>query len=200
MDGIANCPYNGWENKFTWLMHLHLSNEYRLMNEITVLVASEPNEGAAGRLVEMWVKIALTNWLICFPGRNRQHDEEMRLLAWDLLGSALAYANWDDLVTLLIGVAQTNDNLFTMTLYRSILHHNGLQQQMYALLGMTSSAYAAADALKDWFEEQVDTWITSPSARYQQNAPISVLAHGLIQNTYSVIAWEHVARAFRANY
>ena len=37
--------YNGWENKFTWLVHLHLSNEERLMNEITDLVAGEPNEG-----------------------------------------------------------------------------------------------------------------------------------------------------------
>ncbi len=148
----------------------------------------------------MWVKIALTNWLTCFPGRNRKHDEEMRLFAWDLLESALAYANGDDLVALLIGAAQTSDNLFTMTLYRSILHSNQLQQYMYALLGMTSSVYAAADALKDWFEEQVDIWISSPAARYQQNAPITVLAHGLIQNTCSVISWDHVARAFRADY
>src|SRR5713226_3055067 len=95
--------YNGWENKFTWLVHLHLSNEERLMNEITALVASEPNESPAGRLLEMWVKIALTNWLTCFPGRNKQHDEEMRLLAWDLVGSALAYADWIALVALLSG-------------------------------------------------------------------------------------------------
>ena len=65
--------YNGWENRFTWLMHLHLSNEERLMNEITELVAGEPNEGPAGRLVEMWVKSALDNWLTHFPGRNKQH-------------------------------------------------------------------------------------------------------------------------------
>ncbi len=127
MDEIANCPYNGWENKFTWLVHLHLSNDYHLMNEIAALVASEPNDGSAGRLVEMWIKVALTNWLTCFPGRNKQHDEEMRLFAWDLLGSALAYASWDDLVALLIGAAQTSDNLFTMTLYRSILHLSSLQ-------------------------------------------------------------------------
>ncbi len=54
MDGIANSPYNGWENKVTWLVHLHLSNEYHLMNEITALVASKPNDGSAGQLVEAW--------------------------------------------------------------------------------------------------------------------------------------------------
>src|SRR2546425_4147280 len=125
--------YNGWENKFTWLVHLHLSNEKRLMDEISRLVASEPNDGAAGRLVEMWVKVALTHWLTCFPGRQKVHDEDMHLLAWDLLGSALAYASWDNLVALLIGAAHTSDNLLTMTLYRSILHYHQLQQQMSAL-------------------------------------------------------------------
>ena len=71
--------YNGWENKFTWLVHLHLSNEEHLMNEITDLVAHEPNEGPASRLVEMWVKSALDSWLTHFPGRNKQHDESLLL-------------------------------------------------------------------------------------------------------------------------
>jgi hypothetical protein len=193
-------PYNGWENKFTWLVHLHLSNEERLMDEIAALVASEPNSGAAGRLVEMWLKVALSNWLTCFPGRNKRHEEEMRLLAWDLLGSALAYASWDDLVALLIGAVQTSANLFTMTLYRSILHHHQLQQQMSVLLSTTASVSMAADVLKEWFEEQVDVWIASSAARCQQNTLMTVLAHGLVQNTYSVIAWEHVAKAFRPEY
>jgi len=26
--------YNGWENKFTWLVHLHLSNEFELANDM----------------------------------------------------------------------------------------------------------------------------------------------------------------------
>jgi hypothetical protein len=192
--------YKGWENKFTWLVHLHLSNEYPLMNEITALVVGEPNDGAAGRLVEMWVKVALTEWLTCFPGRNRQHDGEMRLLAWDLLGSALAYTSWDDLVALLIGAAHISNNLFTMTLYRNILHHHQLQQQMSALLSTTASMYVAADALKQWFEQQVEIWIASLAARCQHYTPMTLLAQGLIQNTYGVIAWEHAARAFRPGY
>lgn len=31
-------------------------------------------------------------------------------------------------------------------------------------------------------------------------APMSVLANGLINDTYAVINWEHVARAFRDDY
>src|SRR5438309_12097993 len=102
--------YNGWENKFTWLIHLHLSNEERLMNEMAELVASEPNEGAAGRLVEMWVKSALSNWLTRFPGRNKQHDESLLLFVWELAGSALAYIAWVGLVAVLIAETRTSEN------------------------------------------------------------------------------------------
>jgi hypothetical protein len=185
------------ENKFTWLVHLHLGNEERLMDEIMALVASEPNNDAAGRLVEMWVKVALSDWLSGFPGRNRQHDGEMRLLAWDLLGSALAYAEWVRLVEMVIGEAQTSDNLFTLTLFRNIRNSSQLQQHVRPVVNEASSLYAAADALKDWFEIEVDAWISSPGIRQQQNVPISVLVSGLIQNTYALIHWAHVARAFR---
>ena len=126
--------YNGWENKFTWLVHLHLNNEEQLMNEITELVAGEPKEGSAGRLVEMWVKSALSNWLTRFPGRNKQHDESMLLFVWDLAGSALAYADWVCLVALLVGEVQTCENLFTMTIYRNILHDRHLQQPVSKLV------------------------------------------------------------------
>ena len=85
--------YNGWENKFTWLVHLHLSSQKDLMHEITTLVAREPNRYPAGRLVEMWVKSTITNWSTCFPGRDRHYDDDVRLLMWDLVGSALANAD-----------------------------------------------------------------------------------------------------------
>jgi hypothetical protein len=200
MDGMRLHPYNGWENKFTWLMHLHLSNEEHLMEEITTLVAREPNDGAAGRLVEMWVKVALTNWLTMFPNRQKQHDEEMRLLAWDLLGSALAYAEWVPLVDMLMSGAVPGANLLTMTLYRSVLGSNELQVHVGTLLSQASSLYAGADAVKEWFELQLDTWIEAPAARLEQHTPLSVLFQGLMQNTYAVIFWEHVARAFRPGY
>ncbi len=29
-DDCLNQEYNGWENRFTWLVHFHLSNEYAL--------------------------------------------------------------------------------------------------------------------------------------------------------------------------
>ncbi len=58
--------YNGWENKFTWLVDLHLSNEANLMNEVTELVAAEPSDSSAGRLLETWVKANVTYWLTSF--------------------------------------------------------------------------------------------------------------------------------------
>jgi hypothetical protein len=64
--------------------------EERLMNEMVELVARGPNEGTAGRLVEMWLKLALESWLTRFLGRNKQHDESWLLFVWDLAGSALA--------------------------------------------------------------------------------------------------------------
>jgi hypothetical protein len=192
--------YNGWENKFTWLVYLHLSNEQSLAREIVTLVASEPNYCPAGRLVEMWVKTAVTNWYTCFPGRNRRYDESLRLFVWDLVGSALAYADWDVLVALLAGETLSSENLFTWSLYRCILNDSQLQQPVQALMCESSSTYACADALKEWFRVQVDAWIDLPASRRQRSLPISVLVYSLIQNTYTVIYWEHVAEAFRPGY
>ncbi len=199
MDDTINHPYNGWENKFTWLMHLHLSNEERLMDEITALVASEPNDSTAGWLVEMWVKVALTNWLTMFRNREMWHDEDMRLLAWDLLSSALAYADWVQLVDMLMSRAAASANLFTMTLYRNVVRSSQLQQQVRTLLSQAPSLYAGVDMVKGWFEVQLDTWIEAPMARREPRSPCSELFQGLIQNAYALIAWEHVARAFRVD-
>ena len=192
--------YNGWENRFTWLVHLHLSNEERLMNEITELVAGEPNEGAAGRLVEMWVKVALINWLTRFPGRNKQHDESLLLFVWDLAGSALAYADWIGLVAVLMGEAHTSDNLFTMTMYRNILTDRHFQHSVRRLVHEASNLYVGADSVKNWFEVQVDAWVAASATRQRKHLSISKLVADLIQNTYAVINWEHVARAFRPDW
>ena len=192
--------YNGWENKFTWLVHLHLSNEERLMNEITELVACEPNDGPAGRLVEMWVKSALENWLTRFPGRNKQHDASLLLFVWDLAGSALAYADWVCLMAVLIGEVHSCENLFSMTLYRHILNDGHLLQSVSKLVQEASSLYAGADSVKDWFEAQVNAWVDASALRQQRNMSISELVSGLIHNTYTLIYWEHVARAFRPGY
>jgi hypothetical protein len=193
-------PYNGWENKFTWLVHLHLSNEQGLMNEITELVAGEPRLSAAGQRVERWVKGALTKWLICFSERATWYDESLRLFAWDLVGSALAYADWESLVAFVIGQATTSENLFTMTLYRSIVGAESLQWQVSTCVREASSRYACADALKEWFRSEIDTWMDTPLLHRQGNAPISVLITSLIQDIYSLVCWEHVAEAFQEGY
>ena len=85
--------YNGWENRFTWLMHLHLSSEQGLMQEITDLVAAAPGDEVAGWRLAIWVKMALENWLRGFVGRAWSQYDVMQLLIWDLVGSALAYSD-----------------------------------------------------------------------------------------------------------
>ena len=170
------------------------------MNEITALVASEPKRSAAGRLVEMWVKSTLNQWYMCFPGRKRHSDDSVRLLVWDLLGTALAYADWHVLVAIVAGETVTHENLFTWSLYRCILNDSQLLQPVQAFMQEASSVYAYADALAEWFQAQVDGWVNSPAARRQRNLPMSVLVDSLMQNTYTVIYWEHVAEAFRPGY
>jgi len=142
----------------------------------------------------------LTNWHMNVPDRYRSYDGYLRLLAWDLVSSALAYADWDILVTLLTGGMVRSDNLFTWSLYRSILNDSHLQQPVSRLMNEASNVYACADTLKDWFEAQINAWIDAPAVRRQQNATILVVAYTLIQNTFTVINWEHVAHAFREGY
>ncbi len=62
------------------------------------------------------------------------------------------------------------------------------------------NAYVCADTLKDWFETQMNAWIDASTVRRQQNAAFSAVVYTLIQNTYTVIIWEHVARAFQPGY
>jgi len=192
--------YNGWENKFTWLVHLHLSSEEQLMQEMTALVIDAPIGYPVGKLVEKWVIDTLTQWQMNIPHRNRAYDGYLRLLAWDLVGSALAYADWDMLIKLLAGETVTSDNLFTWSLYRSIMNDYHLHQPVGALMNEAPNVYACADAIKEWFEVQFDAWIDASAVRRQHNAAISVVVYNLIQSTYRVINWEHVARAFQPGY
>ncbi len=64
---------------------------------------------------------------------------------------------------------------------------------------MVLNAYACAYAMKDWFREQVDTLFDGVKVVPRQ-AVITALVAELLQNTYTLIAWEHVARAFRPGY
>ncbi|HEX9133002.1 MAG TPA: hypothetical protein VF844_11985, partial [Ktedonobacteraceae bacterium] len=158
MDDLLNRKYYGWENKCTWLVHLHLSNEQALFLEIAQLVACEPNDGPAGRLLEMWVRLSITNWMNRFPGRNRSYDAYIGLLVWDLLGSSLASTEWTDLVTVLTG-GEANSNVFTMTLTRCIQQSQLLHTHIEVVLRDASSVHAAVDALKAWFDALLADWV-----------------------------------------
>ena len=117
-----------------------------------------------------------------------------------MVGSALAYADWDTLVKLLTGETIVDDNFFTLSLYRSIMNDYHLHQPVGALMNEAPNVYAFADAIKDWFEAQIDAWIDASAVRRQHNAAISVVIYNLIQSTFRVVHWEHVARAFQPGY
>jgi hypothetical protein len=192
--------YNGWENKFTWLVHLHLSSEQGLMHEIVNLVARTSDDVAAARLVERWVQTAVNGWVTGFPHRDTSLDAYIRLLAWDLVGTALAYADWDRLVKLLTGQETTNENPLTWTLHSSITTVAEFHQPVSVLLQTASSLYAGVDTLQAWFRETVDEWFNASLPRRQHSPAMLILVHNLVQNIYGVVAWEHVARAFRPGY
>ena len=195
-DDRLHREYNGWENRFTWLVHLHLSNEYELNNEITQMVAGEPNNWPAARLVEMWVTSYITNWVNRFPGRDRSHDAQIVLLMWDLLGSTLAYTEWDDLVVLLTS-GEKASNVFTMTLSRCIQSSPLLYAPMQRLLRDASNVYVAADAMKEWFETVLADWVNRVAVGRRIDAALTEVFSGLVQNAYGLIDWYHVAKAFR---
>ena len=192
--------YNGWENKFTWLVHLHLSSEEYLMQDMTFLVAARPIGYPAGKLVAQWVREVLTNWQMDVPDSFKAYAGYLRLLAWDLAGSALAYADLDSLVRLLRGETVTSDNLFTWSLYGSILNESHLHQAVDVLMQEAPDVYTCADTLKDWFEAQINAWIDASAVRRRRNATISTVVNNLLQSAYEVINWEHVARAFQPGY
>ena len=191
--------YNGWENKFTWLVHLHLSNEQTLAQEITALVASVSNNRAAGRVLETWVKTTLFNWLSVHPAREICFDMNMRSFAWDMTGTALAYTDWDVLVSLLTGRAKKSTNPFTLAFYHFILSDEQLLAFIQEMVQAFPQTYACADTMKAWFREEVDT-LFQWRENFPQQTGMSALVNELLQQTYKVIVWQHVARAFRPEY
>ena len=192
--------YNGWENKFTWLVHLHLSSEQGMLQAMVDLVAQTVDDVIAGRAVERWVQTAVNGWVTSSPHRDTSSDTYVRLLAWDVVGAALAYADWDILVKLLLGQKTRCDNSFTWTLHKSATTVTEFEQPVQLVLQTASSQYAGADVLHEWFRECVDEWFNASLPSRQQSPAMWMLVHNLIQNVYGVVAWEHVARAFRAGY
>jgi len=62
------------------------------------------------------------------------------------------------------------------------------------------SVYAAADALKAWFEALLADWVDKVVVGRRVDSLTTQMFSGLIQNVYGLIVWEHVARAVRPDY
>ena len=199
MEDLRNREYNGWENRWTWLVHLHLSNEQAWFLEIAQLVAAEPDDVLAGLLVEAWVMSAVTSWMNRLSRRDRFHDEQVSLLVWDMLGAALASTAWDDLVTLLAGEERVT-NVFTATLFHRIQQAPQLHAHLVVVLRQASSLVGAADELKERFEALLADWIDKVAVGQQSRTTVGLVFSGLLYNVYDLVVWEHVARAFRPGY
>jgi len=179
MDDLLSREYHGWENKYTCLVHLHLSNEQAVFVEIAQLMRREPNDGPSGRLVEMWVKVAITNWMTRFKHRNRSHDASIGLLVWDLLGSASEQTAWNDLIALLAGNTAIS-TMFTMTLLRCIQQSQLLYTHIEALLHDASRAHAAAESLNAWFEALLADWVNRMALGHHVDVQITHMFDGLM--------------------
>jgi hypothetical protein len=139
----------------------------------------------------------VSNWISAFPGRNKYHDEMIRLMVWDLVGTALDLAEWKRSVSLLMGQEETQRNLFTATLFRNVLHTPELFQQIGFLLQGITSEDVAGDTLKEWFEGQLADWIALVAAGQHKGNLSSQTFSELVHNTYALVFWEHVARVFQ---
>jgi len=53
--------------------------------------------------------------------------------------------------------------------------------------------------MKDWFRGQVDTLFDGVEVVPQPTVIVALVAE-LLQNMYTLVAWEHVAMAFRPGY
>ncbi len=68
---------------------------------------------------------------------------------------------------------ETSENLFTWALYRNSTDNSQLQQNVSMLVSEAPNSYAGVDTVKDWFESQLDTWMTVPAARQHKNSATS---------------------------
>ena len=92
----------------------------------------------------MWVRTSIANWINRFLGRDRHYDVQIGLLVWDLLGAALAYTEWDELVMLLSGGDRAS-NVFTATLTHQVQKWPQLHAHLEVAVHNASSIVAAAD-------------------------------------------------------
>lgn len=90
--------------------------------------------------------------------------------------------------------------VFTMTLIRCLQQSQLLHAHIEVVLRDVSSFYAAVEALKAWLEALLADWVDKMVLWQCVDLKITQVFNGLMQNVYGLIAWEHIARAFRVDY
>lgn len=105
---MSTDTYNGWTNRSTWLVNLHLTNDQGLYNEVRELLAHEYDVARVPARVwgivddHAWktsraadaLKDHVEDMLAPNAGVSGMHDDPSDLLAADLIGTALAHVEW----------------------------------------------------------------------------------------------------------
>jgi hypothetical protein len=84
--------YQGWTNRVTWLMHLHLNNTKRLQQELYALAAVHSGDAGVQPLAD-----SIQNWVEEMTYVRGHASMPWSLLRKDLQDYALAEVNWKEI-------------------------------------------------------------------------------------------------------
>lgn len=142
--------YEGWENKFTWAMALHLANEQYLYNWATSIVSKSKTDFAAGDHLRAEVERMINRWIVY----GRQHEVE--LLVSQLTGDAIAFTEWGDVVKRLAGMDDKVlevGNPFTDSIVQFYLAHEEHQQALLELFQQAAERKQLLNEHPQWVDD-----------------------------------------------
>lgn len=142
--------YQGWENKFTWAMALHLSNEQYLYNWAIGIVERYETDTTAGQCLHQWVVNMIDNWIPF----SETHEAE--LLVSQLTGDAIAFAEWGDVVKRLAGMEQQvleQDNPFTDGIVVYFMQHPTERQKLLEVFQAVAERKQLLNEHPEWVDD-----------------------------------------------
>jgi hypothetical protein len=180
--------YNGWPNFPSWETFSAMSSYYETYQELRDIA----NRSATPNEVKRFVTGAVEAWK---ANRPDPHQEATHILIQDLIMSGVRRVNWTAVYDALRGERTHLDDVDEIT----ALAYTLLSQTAWESIVEGAKYLTDADTLlQDWLQDQCITWIESPDAR-RHRGPVAQFANTVLDIYFSVVIWEHVARAFREN-
>jgi hypothetical protein len=180
MKPIGFIKYNGWTNYATWATFTHLTDENWI-----------PAHGLActGELQEHFT-CEMGNF-ISGGGQNKLNE----YLMTDYLNCAIDWVEWFTVLSALRSPVAYSDltelDIATIEYFETI---PGIWQSI------VGNAKGGPDqALKDWVQDGILTWIKAPDARRYQNAPATILAKAYFSSVFGSIDWDSLTKALTEN-